>query len=52
MARDPEPGVRLALAQVATAIVEPPDRLLSALAIDDDATVRHAAAIRRERQGR
>ena len=52
VARDPEPAVRLALAHVASAIVEPPDRLLSALAIDDDATVRHAAAIRRERQGR
>ena len=52
VAGDPEPGVRLALAQVATAIAESADRVLSVLAIDDDATVRHAAVIRRERQGR
>ena len=52
VAGDPEPGVRLALAQVATAIAASPDRVLSVLAIDDDATVRHAAAIRRDRQRR
>ena len=52
VAGDPEPGVRLALAQVATAIAASPDRVLWVLAIDDDATVRHAAAIRRDRQRR
>jgi HEAT repeat protein len=52
LAHDPEPGVRLALAHVATATVVAPNRVLSALADDGDATVRHAAAVHRARQAR
>jgi HEAT repeat protein len=47
LAHDPDPGVRLALAQVAAAIVDPPEHVLSLLADDEDATVRHAAAVHR-----
>jgi HEAT repeat protein len=49
LAGDPEPAVRLALAQVALTVSESPDAVFSALARDDDPTVRHAAALYRER---
>jgi HEAT repeat protein len=44
---DRDPMVRLALAQVSSAILDDPDGVLRALSIDDDATVRHAASTHR-----
>ena len=52
LAHDPDAGVRLALAQVAAAVIEPSGPVLSILATDNDATVRHAAALHRAREYR
>jgi HEAT repeat protein len=49
LADDPEPAVRMALAQVATAVTSPPERILATLADDQDPTVRHAATTSRAR---
>jgi HEAT repeat protein len=49
IARDPDPEVRLALAQVGAFLVADPDRVFDALVEDDDPTVRHAAFVHRMR---
>jgi HEAT repeat protein len=45
VAHDPDPDVRLALAQLVSRLVDPPDYALAILLHDDDPTVRHAAML-------
>jgi HEAT repeat protein len=49
VAGDPDPEVRLALAQACATVVADPIRVFDALAADDDPTVRHAAFVHQTR---
>ena len=52
VAHDPDPDVRLALAQLAAQLVDPPHYALEILGRDGDPTVRHAAALHQQAYGR
>jgi hypothetical protein len=52
VAHDPDPDVRLALAQLAAQLVDPPEYALGILGEDADPTVRHAVALHQQAYGR
>lgn len=52
VARDVDPDVRLALAQLADVLVDAPEPVLALLAADEDRDVRHAAASGQDRSRR